>query len=91
MSWLLRNLYVCCMEFRKGVKGIDNARYILFVKAKCDLVMLPPTHYALELHTKRPNFQDMIWLQTDHAIINLENEQTPTIGWKDGTDNLEVV
>ena len=60
------------------------------MKSKRDLVMLPQTHYALELHTKRPNYQAMIWLQADHTIINLENEQTETIGWQDGTDKLEV-
>ena len=61
-----------------------------FVKAKRDLEMLPPTHYyALELHIKRPNYQDKIWLQAGHAIINLE--PTETIGWQTGTDDLEVV
>ena len=36
-----------------GVKGIDNARRSLFVKAKRDLEMLLPIHNAeLELHIK---------------------------------------
>ena len=40
-----------------GVKGIDNASHRLFVKAKRDLEVLPPTHNALELHIKRLNYQ----------------------------------
>ena len=30
------------------IKGIDDASHSLFVKAKCDIKMLAPTHYALE-------------------------------------------
>ena len=30
----------------------------------------------------------MIPLQSDHAIMNLENEQTEIIGWQVGTDEL---
>ena len=83
-----------CLLYRNeenDVKSIDNARYSLFVKAKRDLVMLPPTHNALQLHNKRSNYQAMIWLQADNTIKNLENEPTETIGWQDGTDKIEVV
>ena len=58
---LLSSLYVYCMELKKKVSrvlimlGID-----FFEKAKCDLEMLPPTHYALELHIKRSNYQAKI-------------------------------
>ena len=61
------------------------------MKAKRDLEMLPPTNYALELHIKRPNYQAKIWLQADYVIMNLENKPTETIGWQEGTDDLEVV
>ena len=44
----------------KGVNGIDNARHSLFVKVKRDIEELPPTHYILELHIKRPNYQAKI-------------------------------
>ena len=30
---------------------------VFFVKAKCDLKMLPPAHYALALHIKVPDYQ----------------------------------
>ena len=53
--------------------------------------MLPPSHYTLELHIKRPNYQAKTSLQSDHAIMNLENEPTETIGWQVGTDELYVV
>ena len=33
----------------------------------------------------------MIWIQASHAIIDIDNEPTETIGWRDGTDELEVV
>ena len=36
----------------EDVRGIDDARHSLFVKAKRGLDMLPPTHGALELHTQ---------------------------------------
>ena len=35
----------------------DTLPTALRVKAKRDLEMLPPTHYALDLHIKRPNYQ----------------------------------
>ena len=35
----------------KGVKGIDDARHSLFAKDKRDIETLPPSHYALELHS----------------------------------------
>ena len=60
------------------------------MKAKRDLEMLPPTNYSLEFYIKRPNYQAKIWLQADHVIMNLENEPIETIGWQEGTDDLEV-
>ena len=62
-----------------------------YVKAKRDLEMLPPTHHVLELHIKRQNYHDKKRLQAGHAIINLENEPTETIGWQTDTDDPEVV
>ena len=56
----------------KDVKGIDDAWYSLFVKAKHDLDVLPPTHCALELHITRANCQAKRWLQADHVIMDLE-------------------
>ena len=56
----LRILYVCSMELKNGVNGIDNARHRLFVKVKRDLEMLPPTHNAFKLHIKRLNYQAKI-------------------------------
>ena len=81
MSTLLRSLYVCCMKLKKRVSRVLIMSGIVFlVKARCDLEMLLPTHYALELHIKRPNYQAHIWLEAGHAIINLENVPTETIG-----------
>ena len=69
---LLRIVYVCSMEMnKKSVKGIDYARNSLLVKVKCDLEMLPPPNYALELHIKWPNYPSKTWLQVDRAILNL--------------------
>ena len=47
-----------------------------------DLEILPPTNYALSLHNKRYNYHAKLWLQADHAIMNLENEPTQSIAWK---------
>ena len=54
--------FVCLLNENEenGVKAIDKVRHRLFVKAKCDLEMLPPTHNALELHIKRSNNQAKI-------------------------------
>ena len=60
------------------------------MKAKRDQEMLPPTNFALELHIKRSNYQDKIWLQAEYAILNIENIPTETIFWQEGTDELEV-
>ena len=38
------------------VRGIDDARHILFVKAKSDLDVLPLTHGALESHITGANY-----------------------------------
>ena len=58
LSTLVRILYVCGMELKKnGVKGIDDAMYIIFEKATRDLDMLPPIHNALELHIKILNYE----------------------------------
>ena len=91
MSLLLRILCLLCRIEGNGYNGIGHTRHSIFVKGKGDLEMLPLTHYALELHIKRPNYQARIWLQTDHAIMNLENEPSETIGWQEGTDELDVV
>ena len=58
---------------------IDDTRHILFVKAKRDVDVLPPTHGALELHIIRANYQAKILLQADHVIMDLENKLTETI------------
>ena len=39
------------------VRGIDDARHSLFVKAKRDLDEMPPTHGALELQITRASCQ----------------------------------
>ena len=58
----------------KDVRGVNDVR--LFVKAKRDLDVLPPTHGALELHITNANNQAKIWLQADHVIVDLENKPT---------------
>ena len=40
----------------KDSRGIDGTRHSLFVKAKRDIDVLPPSHGALELHITRANF-----------------------------------
>ena len=66
---------------------LDDVRHCLFVKAKRDLDVLPPTYGALELHIKRANYEAKIWLQGDHVIMDLENKPTETIDlWQEGTD-----
>ena len=57
---------------------------IVFVKAKRDLDVLPPTYDPLELHITRANYQAKRWLQADHVILDLENKLTETIDiWQD--------
>ena len=69
------------------VRAIDDAGHSLFVRAKRDLDVLPPTHGALELHIIRANYQAKIWLQEDHVIMDLENKLTVSIDlWQEGTD-----
>ena len=69
------------------VRGIDDARHSIFVNAKRDLDVLPPTHGALELHITKANYQSKIWLQADHVLMDLENKLTETIDlWQEGTD-----
>ena len=63
----------------KDVRGSFDARHSLFVKAKRDLDVLPPTHDALELHITRAKYQTKIWLQVDHVIMDLENKLPETI------------
>ena len=46
----------------KDVRGIDDARQSLFVKAKRDLDILSPTHGALDLHITRAKYLDR-WLR----------------------------
>lgn len=53
----LAEKFVCLLYGLKEVTGIDDARRILFVKAKRALEMLPPTKDALELHVARSNYQ----------------------------------
>ena len=59
MSMVLGQLYVFVWGWRKG---IDDTRHNIFVEAKRDLEVLPPTHGALELHVHitRANFQAKI-------------------------------
>ena len=74
-------------ELRKGCQRYYDARHSLFVKAKSDLDMLPPTHGALELHNKRANYQAKTWLKVDHVIVDLENKLIETIDlWQGGSD-----
>ena len=86
--------YVCLLYGidENAVKDIDHARHSLFVKAKHDLEMLPPTHDTLELHIARANYQAKIWLQADKALTDHENNKpTDTIGWRAGVEGIEVV
>ena len=62
-----------------SIRGIDDARHSLFVKAKRDLEVLPPNHGAFELHITRANYQAKIWPQADHVIMDLENKPTESI------------
>ena len=74
-------MYVCIMELKKRVSRVSiMPGIVFFMKAKRGLEMLPPTHYVLELHVKRPHYEAKIWLQAGHAIISLENEPTETNG-----------
>ena len=60
---------------------------MIFVKAKRDIDVLPPTHGVLELHITRTNYQAKILLQADHVIMDQENKPTETIYlWQDSTD-----
>ena len=74
-------MFVCSLYGigENDVRGIDDARHSLFVKAKCDLDVLPSTHGALELHITRANYQTNTWLQADHVIMDLKNKPTETI------------
>ena len=86
--------FVCSLYWigGKDVRGIIDARHSLFVKAKRDLDVLPPTHGALKLHITRANYQAKICLQVDYVIMDLENKLNGTIDlWLEGTDWLEVV
>ena len=73
--------FVCSLFGIGGndARGIDDARHFIFIKAKRDLDVLPPTHGVLELHITRANYQDKIWFQADHVIMDLENKPTETI------------
>ena len=79
--------FVCSLHGIGGkeVRGIDDARHSMFVKVKCDLEVLPPTHGALELHITMTNYQAKIWLQADNVITNLDNKPTETIASQDRT------
>ena len=58
MSTSLNILYVCYMELKERVSRVLMMLGIVyFVKAKCDLEILPPTHYALKLHIKIPTIK----------------------------------
>ena len=49
-----------CSLYRSGekdVRGIHGNRHILFVNAKYDLDVLPPSHGALEYHVTVANYQ----------------------------------
>ena len=80
--------FVCSLYGIGGndVRGIDDARHFIFMKAKRDLDVLPPTHGALELHIIRANYEAKIWFQADHVIMALENKTTETVDlWQEGT------
>ena len=82
-------MFVCSLYgiVEKDIRCIDDARDSLFVKAKHDLDVLPPTHDVLELHITKANYQAKIWLQADHVIMDLEYKLTETNGFRqEGTD-----
>ena len=84
-------MFVCSLYGigEKDVRGIVDDRHSLFVKAKLDLDVLPPTHGALEVHITRENYQVKIWLQVDFVIVDREfqNKLTETMDlWQEGTD-----
>ena len=75
----------------KDDRGIDDASHSLFVKAKCDIDVLPPSHGALKLHITKPNYQVKICLQADYVIMDLENKPTETIDlWQEGQTTLKL-
>ena len=71
--------------------SVDDARHLLFDKAKRTLEMLPPTTDALKLHIARANYQAGIWIRADVAIIDIEVRPVDTNAWQEGTDGLEIV
>ena len=86
-------VFVCSLYGmgEKDVRGIDGVKHSIFVKAKHDLDVLPPTHDVLELHITRPSYQAKIWLQADHVIMDLENKLSETNDlWQEDTDLLHA-
>ena len=61
------------------------------MKGKRAIEMVPPSHNILKLHITRANYRAKIWLQADHAIMDLENKSLEFIGWQECTYGQEVV
>ena len=79
---LLGHLYVHCIGLEKRMSKVlmMHARHTIYVKAKCDLGVLPPFYGAFELQTARAKYNQVkIWLQADYVIIDPENKPTETI------------
>ena len=70
-------------------EGVDKARYVMFLKGKKTLEMLPPTKDALELHVIRANYQAKVWLQATTSIMDM-GSPFDTNGWIEGENGLSI-
>jgi len=72
--------FVCHLYGVPAQPSVDQARFHVFGKAKKGLDLLPPTRDALDLHSKRANYQAKIWLQADRECIRIPSP-VDTAAW----------
>ena len=82
-------LYCSSSEFEEHA-NVDSLRFNLFSKARKGLELLPPTKDALDLHSKRAEYQAKIWLNASSSEMEIE-PAADTGGWKSGEKGLEIV
>lgn len=63
--------FVCHLYGFEDCDEVNDVRYQLFKKGKCDEELLPPNHDSLEQHIKRANYQCYIWRHAEQAQMNL--------------------
>lgn len=79
--------YICKL-FGATETNVDDARVQLFKRGKFSEELLPPTRKSLENHTRRANYQAMVWKRALDCTMDIPSPSDH--GWKIDGSSISI-